>query len=612
MTFLHPEFFYYMLLPLFILFGLLLTQKEPIATFFSQEVIDKLRVNSNTLTLKARNGLFFLIGLLMIVALAQPVIQDGVIEVKAKSADIMIAMDISDSMLAEDVYPNRLKLAKHKAIEMLGSANQDRVGVIAFAKGSFLVSPLSFDHSAVKFLLSNLNTDSITEKGTNISSMLEVVNQSMAKDVRKYILLLSDGGDKDDFSDEIALAKKYNITVFVLGVGTKKGAPVKQSDGSFIKQNGKIIISKLNEHIADLAVKSGGVYIQNTNSNRDINAMLKEIEKHSDKKELKSEDVQKYIPLFYYPVGFALFLLLIATSSMSKRERVHVPSAFILFALVLNSVHVEAGMLDFMQLDAAKKAYEAKEYKKSQSIYSDFAKQSGSSESYYNSANAFYKQKQYDKAIENYKKAKFTDKSKEANSLSNLGNSYAKKGDEKSLHEAIKQYEESLKLKEDKDTRENLENVKKLLQKKQDQQNKQNKNDKDDKQKNQDKKDQNKNQNQDKQNSQNQKDKKGDDKQNKDSQNQNKQDKKKDEKSSQDKKEDEKKKSDKKKQDDPDKKGEQKDEQSKAQNTQAKEQKMSDVEENKWMDKLNKQQNSYMYRLDKQKPLEENSDEKPW
>ena len=162
MSFLHPEFLYYMLPPLFILFGLLLTQKEAQATFFSEEVINRLRVSANTLTLRARNALFMLIGILLVIALAGPVIKEGKIEIKAKSADIMIALDISDSMLAEDVYPNRLRLAKQKALDFLRLAPNERIGVVAFAKNSYLVSPLSFDHDAVAFLLKNLDTSSIT------------------------------------------------------------------------------------------------------------------------------------------------------------------------------------------------------------------------------------------------------------------------------------------------------------------------------------------------------------------------------------------------------------------------------------------------------------------
>ena len=289
-----------MLPPLFILFFLLLTQKEAQAHFFSDEVISRLRVSANTLTLKARNALFFLMGFFMILALAQPVINDGVVEVKAKSADIMIALDISDSMLAEDVYPNRLKLAKQKALELLKMAPNERIGVIAFARNSYLVSPLSFDHSAVGFLLKQLDTTSITQKGTDFLSMLEVVHNTINKEGKKYLLILSDGGDESDFSKEIKYAKENNIVVFVLGIGTPKGAPIKLEDGSFIKQKGEIIVSKLNEKSATLATQSGGVYIQSVKSDEDIKTMLKEIERLSEKKELKSEEIKRFIPLFYF------------------------------------------------------------------------------------------------------------------------------------------------------------------------------------------------------------------------------------------------------------------------------------------------------------------------
>ena len=337
MSFLHPEFLYFMLPPLFVLFGLLLTQRESQESFFSKDVMSRLRVSANTLTIKARNGLFLMIGFLMIIALAQPVINDGEVEVKAKSADIMIAFDISDSMLANDIYPNRLSFAKQKAMELLKIAPNERIGVVAFAKNSYLVSPMSFDHSAVNFLLRQLDTNSITERGTDFLSMLKVVDKSI-KNSKKYLLLMSDGGDKENFKDEIEYAKKRGIVVFVLAMGTKKGAPVKRKDGSFIKYKGDIIISKLNDKIADLATSSGGVYIQSVKSNKDIKMMLKEMESKSVQKELKSEKIHKYIALFYYPLGLALFLLLIAISSFPKRARTNM--VVVISVLFLSVTHM--------------------------------------------------------------------------------------------------------------------------------------------------------------------------------------------------------------------------------------------------------------------------------
>ena len=640
MNFLHPEVLYYLVPLLIVLFGFLLTQKEAEAHFFSQEVMDKLRVSANTLTLKARNALFFLVGLLMLLALSGPVINEGTVEVKAKSADIMIALDISDSMLAEDVYPNRLKSAKQKAIELLKLAPTERIGIMAFAKNSYLVSPLSFDHGAVSFLLSQLSTTSITEKGTDFLSMLNAVDSAGKKGAKKHLLIFSDGGDKKDFSSEITYAKEKNIVVYVLGMGTKKGAPVKLKNGTFIKQNGNIIISKLNENISDLATKSGGVYIENVNADIDIKTMLKEIEMNSDEKELKSEEVQKFIPLFYYPLGLALFILLIATSSMSKRERVPLPS-LLLFTLIAFNPNAEAGLLDFVELDKAKKAYESGNYEESQELYKNFVESSNNPESQFNLANSLYKQEKYKEAIEAYENTNLDDESQIANKYSNLGNAYVKSKEEKSLEKALESYKKSLEIQEDKNTRENFEAVKKALE----EQKKQEKKDKDDKKKdNQDQENKDKDgdskdkkngdKNEDSKDSKNKDSSSSDGEKSQDNKSQDKQ-------SDQENKKENKSKSDKPKEQD----SQEKDEKNKSQDmnqTEAEQEKqglkeldkkekndsksnstssaqpssaqeqMSDEEERKWLNQLNSQQNTYMYMLKNQEPKENDSNEKPW
>jgi len=618
MSFNNPEFLYYMLRPLLILFGFLLTQKDAQMTFFSNEVIKKLRVSSKTLSLKVRNVLFMLIGILIIIALADPVIKEGKIEIKAKSSDIMLALDISDSMLAQDVYPSRLKLAKEKALEFLRLAPNERIGVVAFAKNSYLVSPLSFDHDAVSFLLSKLDTTSITEQGTDFLSILEVANKSIKKDSKKYLLLLTDGGDKKDFSGEIAYAKKHKITVFILAIATTKGAPIKLKDGDFIKQNGSIILTKLNENISNFATKTGGVYIQGVNSNKDVKAMLREIKAKAEQKDLKSKEIEKYIPLFYFPVGLALLLLLIATSSMSKREKVHLPSLLLFSLLVVHPTPAKAGLLDFVDLKDAHNAYEKKDYKSATRYYDKYAKKYDKGEAYYNAGNALYKQKKYKEAIKNYDKAKFSDKNARAENFANMGNAHARLGNEKELQEAVESYKKSLKLKDDKAVRDNLKAVKKALQKKKQQKQNQQKN-------NKNKKKQNKNQ-KSKQNKQGDKSKQ---QQNRQNQQKNKSDKSKgskqnkkmkskdvskDEKANQEKKKTEKNKQakaqeQKKKQED--KSTPKANKSSGTQQAQNRD-KMSDAEEKKWLKKLGQQQNTYLYMLNKGKPMKDDENEKPW
>ncbi len=463
MKFLHPEFLYYMLPPLIVLFVLLLTQKEPQASYFSDEVMQRLRVVANTLSLKARNALFFLAGIFMIIAMAEPVIPNGKVELEQKSADIVLALDISNSMLANDLYPNRLEFAKRKAIDFIKKLKQDRVGVVAFAKGSYLVSPLSFDHEAVAFLLKNLETTSITEQGTDFMALLQTVAASSKHSKQKYLLIFTDGGDKSDFSKEIAYAKEHGITVFVLGVGTTRGAPIKLPKGGFMKYNGKMVITKLNEHIADLATKTGGVYIQASNSPKDIGVMYEEMQSVVEKKRIKAQRIEDYIPLFYFPLGAAMLTLLVAFGSMTKRTKVEVPSLFLLPLLLFGVPQLKAGILDFMEIQEAKEDYLGQKYEKAAKRFERYAKDSQKASAFYDAGNAYYKAKKYDKAAQMYKKVHTKDAALMAHTFHNLGNTYAAQG---KYEEAIEAYKDALKLKNDPQTKENLKRVEELLRKK--------------------------------------------------------------------------------------------------------------------------------------------------
>ncbi len=616
MTFLHPEFLYYMLPPLFILFGLLLTQKEQYAAFFSPDVMDRLRASTNSLTLKARNALFFLMVFFMIIALAQPAIKEGTVEVKAKSADIMIAIDISDSMLAPDIYPNRLEAAKSKVLTLLDEAPNERIGIVAFAKNSYLVSPLSFDTAAVAFLLRKLDTSSITEKGTDFLSVLDVVSKAEKDKDKKYLLILSDGGDKDDFSEEIKAAKKDNITVFVLGVATQKGSPIKLEDGTLVKHKGEIIISKLNENIADLATKTGGVYIQSTTSSDDIKRMFKEITQISQERELKSEEIQKHKPLFYYPLGAALLILLVATSSMGRVK--NVASLFVLSFALFNASHAQAGIFDFFDIKKAKDAYESGSYSEAAKLYNEHAQNSQNPYSYYNAANAYYKEKKYQEAIESYEKADFADKDLKAKSLSNLGNAYAKNGD---LQKAVEAYENSLEIADDKDTRENLQEVKKLLEEQNsDSKEGDDKQEKQDKEEKQEQSDKNRDSKSDESGDEDdsKKDENGDKKEDASKDKDNKQKKESQKKEENDKDEsksedgrDENQTEQKRKEQDM-KESEKSDDNGSSGSVDMQNKTMSDEEEQKWIKQLGNSNSTFLYRLNDEDKAQINPDEKPW
>ncbi|WP_455756794.1 VWA domain-containing protein [Sulfurimonas sp.] len=590
--------------------------------------MDKLRVNSNALTLRTRNSLLFLAGVLIVLACAEPVLEDGTVKVRATGADILIALDISDSMLCEDVYPNRLELAKKKALELIEKAINYRIGVIAFAKNSYLVSPVSFDTKTVSFLLSMLDTSSITQKGTDIITMLGSVAKTKTSTDKKYLLILSDGGDATDFSDEIKFANEKGIIVFILGMGTEIGASIKKKDGSYIKYNDKIIVSKHNSSISELALKTGGVYIQNSTSSKDIETMLSEIINNSEYKELKTQEIPKYVALFYYPIILAIITLLISFSSISKKVKNNVPtSVIVLFFIVLSISPSVAEMFDFKKLADAKRFYEEYDYNSSAKIYEEYATNTDNGEAYYNLGNSYYKEKEYLKALSAYSFARIEDKELRAKKLSNMGNALVRLGTRNTLERAIKHYEASLKLKEDKQTRENLEAVKKALKDAKDKE-------KNDEQKEKDKKysehktdeagsgsdeaddrnNKNKNKNKDSKNKNGSKANKSDNKENPNN--------KKDSNNAKDGNNDNDKGSD-----DNSNDGDAKQQQTKELKDKTKKevknmgdktksilasQGMSDIEQEKWVKKLNSKQNTYLYRLNEETAENDGKNEKPW
>ena len=480
MSFVNPDFFILLLLPLLIIFWLLKSGSTSLEKYFDADIFKKMQQTNAALKSKYRAYLFILALVLLVTALARPVSNERSVKIQAKGSDIVIALDISRSMLAKDFYPNRLEWAKNKALKLLTLTKQNRVGVIAFANGSYIVSPLSFDKKAVSFLINRLDTTSITEQGTNFKQMIDSSSLILEKAKDKFVILLTDGGDQDDFSDEIELAKKAGLTMFVIGTGTTKGMPVEVKAGEFIKdKNGKILISYMNENVKGLAIKSDGAYMNSVTSDDDVKEVMRRIESKANDQTLKEQEIKQYTELFYFPLGLSVFILLLAFSSLPRRSTVAI------LALMFVMTESKANLLDFQKLQNAQEAYEKKEYKKSAFLYDDFK----NSEATYNRANALYKNGKYSQAAEIYEKLSSKDSDLMYKKSHNLGNAYAKEGSKESLEKAVGAYEDALEIIDDTQTRENLEAVKKALEKKKEEEKKQdNKKDDKNKEKNKDEK----------------------------------------------------------------------------------------------------------------------------
>lgn len=458
-----------MLIPTVILIFLIATNKSRFEQVFSFEVISKLSISNKNLTKSTRNALLFIALILMIISLSRPVMNEKETNLEQKVIPIVLSIDVSKSMLAQDLYPNRFEFSKRKIIELISKENSDLAfSFITFAKSSYILSPLTFDMTSLKFIVNNFSFNNNIADGSNILSLLEASNKLLKNFKEKYILIFSDGGNKEDYTKEIEFAKENNIKIYTIGMATNNPSPIPSQNGFITNENGEIVTVKLNKNIKELALKSGGAYIDFTIDKSDIEIILKDIKSNSSNEFTDNKKYKVYTELFYYPLALALFFIFLAFNSFPKfKKKISILILAIFF--YINNSSLEASILDFKTLEDAKKDYKNGNYSKSSDKYKDFINKP---EGKYNFANSLYKDGKYESALKAYSDISTSNDDLRFKKLHNMGNSYVKLND---LENAIKMYEKALSIKEDKETKENLEKVKEALNNKNNDDNKDNK-----------------------------------------------------------------------------------------------------------------------------------------
>ena len=446
MHFVDIEFIPFMLLPSLVLLYLVITNKSSIERIFDLEILRKLKldlgINKRVRLLALFIALFF-----MILALARPVYDKGSVEVVSKRANLVIALDISRSMKAKDYFPNRLEFAKQKIKNLIKESKNLNIGLLTFGNGAYIVSPLTPDKEMLLYMLRKLDTDALFMKNSNFFAALEAAKLLFGKVKEKNLLIVTDGGDQRDFSNEISFAKRAGMKVFVLAVAGTKGVPIKEN-GDYLKDsNGAIHIFKLNPKIADLAHDTGGKFVEATLSSDDIKKIVESIQGY---KIGKKERIIDRVELYYYLVFIALLFLFVSFFD--------IPTNKIAFVLPFVSMLAHGGILDFKHIKNAKEAYANAHFDRAIKEFSVVAKSKRNPQSYYDLANAYYKAGRYKEAIDYYKRVQTKDRKLEFKKLYNLGNSYFKL---QNYQEAIKLYEKALSIKDDPDARYNLELAKK-------------------------------------------------------------------------------------------------------------------------------------------------------
>lgn len=587
MQFLYPNVFFVMLIPLILLIVLILTSKDTMQRHFSKSILDKLSVGGKSLNKTTRNGLLFITLLLFIVTLSRPVINQKEQDIKQSLIPIVIALDVSKSMMANDIYPNRIELAKKKLKEIINLSKNSTIGVLLFAKNSFILSPVTEDFISLNYIVDNLDTNLEFSNGSNIFAVLEATSHMLLDYKVKNLIILSDGGNDNGYDKEIEFAVENDIAIYSVGIATSQGAPIPVKNGYLTDSQGNIVNVKLNKSIKNLSLKTQGGYIDYTLDTSDIDAIITQINSQSKKEELTTKKIKTYTELFYYPLAFGIFVLFLALSSLPniifKKKTINSLMVIALTSLSFIPSKSIASFFEFENIENATKHYENSEFKEASTEY---RKISQTPQSLYNLANSLYKEKKYKEAIDTYSKIVTTNKELESKKLHNIANSYVNTNN---LKKAKEFYEKSLKLKDDKQTKENLDIVNKELEKQNKKDDKKDK--KNDKKNKNDKKKENQKQEKNKEDKK-QKDKNSDDK------------KKKDEKSK-NKNKDENKKDDKKEKNS-------NNTQQKKSEQQIKKEAISDMEEKKWMKMLNKQKTPVYLQKVKTQNKSDIDENQPW
>ncbi len=313
-----------------IIYWLSIWKKNQIKLFGDHKLVNKLMLSYSKFNVRVKNSILIFSLALIIIALSNPQIGNKLEEVKRKGVDLMIAIDLSNSMLVEDIKPNRLERSKLAISKLIDNLQGDRIGIVVFAGEAYVQLPITTDYSAAKMFLSSVNTDLIISQGTKIGTAIEKCIKSfdIKNQQNKAIIIITDGESHDE--EAIAKAKEAvenDIFVHTLGMGLEKGGPIPNynTSGKIIDyrkdNNEKIIVSKLNQSLLeDIAIAGNGIYIRANNTQSGLQLLFEEINK-MEKKEIGTYVFTEYKDRFQIFLVLALlliFLEILISNSKSK------------------------------------------------------------------------------------------------------------------------------------------------------------------------------------------------------------------------------------------------------------------------------------------------------
>jgi len=255
---------------------------------------------------------------MLVIAAANPQIGSKLVKVKQKGIDMVVCLDVSNSMLAQDVQPNRLENAKLAITKLVDQLKGDRIGIVVFAGKAYIQLPITSDYAAARMFISKISTDLVPTQGTAIAEAIRMAHESLTSETRsKAIIIITDGEDHEgNVIEATEKAAADGIRVYTLGIGSPDGAPIPiiAPDGSVAgyrkDSDGNTIITRLDEvTLQKIASTGNGIYIRSANTNQALRKIFEEIGK-LEKTEFDTRLFSEYDNRFYYFLWIALVLLI--------------------------------------------------------------------------------------------------------------------------------------------------------------------------------------------------------------------------------------------------------------------------------------------------------------
>src|SRR5210317_34764 len=265
----------------------------------------------------------------LIVAMVNPKMGTQLKTVKRQGVDIVFSLDVSKSMLSEDIAPNRLEKSKQIISKIIDKLGSDRVGIIIYAGNAYPLLPITTDHGAARMFLQNAHPDMVSSQGTAINEALDLAKTFFDDDTQtnRFLFIISDGEDHEENSAETAAELvDLGIKTYTIGIGTNKGSPIPvKRNGKFIgykkDRDDEVVITKLNvETLKDIAEKGDGSYIYGNRTSSTIE-YVDDLLLKADKKEFETKQFSDYKDQFQWFIGFGLLLLLLDTFLLDKKTK---------------------------------------------------------------------------------------------------------------------------------------------------------------------------------------------------------------------------------------------------------------------------------------------------